>query len=168
LAGRRTTGLKLGKPQGKRTHIEKDTTQTQIALAYASVPIGEPDYYNALGAVNVLSGGMSARLFTEVREKRGLCYSVWASYQTFKDRASILCYAGTTNERAQETLDVTLDELRRLQAVSRPRSRARPGRAQVVAHHARGIDLGAGGDSGLGLVLSGPRPELRRDPVGHQ
>ena len=60
-------------------------------------------------------GGMSARLFTEVREKRGLCYSVWASYQTFKDRASILCYAGTTNERAQETLDVTLGELQRLQ-----------------------------------------------------
>src|SRR5438132_7221578 len=58
---------------------------------------------------------MSARLFTEVREKRGLCYSVWASYSTFKDRASVLCYAGTTNERAQETLDVTLGELKRLQ-----------------------------------------------------
>ena len=41
---------------------------------------------------------MSARLFTEVREKRGLCYAVWASYQTFKDRASVVCYAGTTNE----------------------------------------------------------------------
>ena len=58
---------------------------------------------------------MSARLFTEVREKRGLCYSVWANYSTFKDRASILCYAGTTNERAQETLDVTIGELRRLE-----------------------------------------------------
>src|SRR5262249_60963190 len=42
-------------------------------------------------------------------------YAVWASYQTFKDRASVICYAGTTNERAQETLDVTLAELRRLQ-----------------------------------------------------
>src|SRR5207253_894577 len=94
--------------------ISKDTTQTQIALAYPSVPIGHDDYYAAMGAVNVLSGGMSARLFTEIREKRGLCYSVWASYQTFKDRASILCYAGTTNERAQETLDVTLGELQRL------------------------------------------------------
>jgi predicted Zn-dependent peptidase len=108
--------LKLGPPLAKRVyHIEKETTQTQIALAYPSVPIGDADYYAAMGAVNVLSGGMSARLFTEVREKRGLCYAVWASYQTFKDRASILCYAGTTNERAQETLDVTLGELRRLQ-----------------------------------------------------
>src|SRR5262249_6960448 len=67
------------------------------------------------GAVNVLSGGMSSRLFTEVREKRGLCYAVSASYQSFKDRASVICYAGTTNERAQETLEVTLGELQRLQ-----------------------------------------------------
>jgi predicted Zn-dependent peptidase len=106
--------LNLGNPPGKRGHLSKETTQTQIALAFASVPIGDPEYYAALGAVNVLSGGMSARLFTEVREKRGLCYAVWATYQTFKDRASILCYAGTTNERAQETLDVTLAELLRL------------------------------------------------------
>ncbi|CAN5278507.1 pitrilysin family protein [soil metagenome] len=102
-----------GTPTGS-THLNKDTTQTQVALAYPSTPIGHPQYYDALGAVNVLSGGMSARLFTEVREKRGLCYSVWASYQTFKDRASILAYAGTTNERAQETLDVMVAELKRL------------------------------------------------------
>jgi predicted Zn-dependent peptidase len=95
-------------------HIQKDTTQTQISIAYPSVPIGHADYYAALGAVNVLSGGMSSRLFTHVREERGLCYSVWASYQTFKDRASVIAYAGTTAERAQETLDVTLRELKRL------------------------------------------------------
>jgi predicted Zn-dependent peptidase len=57
---------------------------------------------------------MAARLFTEVREKRGLCYSVYASHQTYKDRAAVVAYAGTTNERAQETLDVTVAELRRL------------------------------------------------------
>jgi predicted Zn-dependent peptidase len=107
--------LKTGRQPGPRGHITKETTQTQIAIGYPSVPIGHPDYYAAMGAVNILSGGMSARLFTEVREKRGLCYAVWASYQTFKDRASVLCYAGTTNERAQETLDVTLGELVRLQ-----------------------------------------------------
>lgn len=95
-------------------HLQKDTTQTQIALAYSSVPFTHPEYYAAQGAVQVLSGGMGARLFTEVREKRGLCYSVWASYQTFKERACVLAYAGTTNERAQETLDVTLGELKRL------------------------------------------------------
>jgi predicted Zn-dependent peptidase len=107
--------LKVRKPAKKTAHLAKDTTQTQIGIAYASVPFGHPDHYAAQAAVSVLSGGMSSRLFTEVREKRGLCYSVWASYHTFKDRASVLCYAGSTNDRAQETLDVTLAELRRLE-----------------------------------------------------
>jgi predicted Zn-dependent peptidase len=106
--------LTLGQTTTHRAHLEKETTQTQIGIAYPSVPITHPDYYAAIGAVNVLSGGMSARLFTEVREKRGLCYAVSASYSGFKDRASVICYAGTTNERAQETLDVTLGELKRL------------------------------------------------------
>ena len=95
-------------------HVEKPTQQTQIALACPSVPFGHPDYYAARGAVMVLSGGMSARLFTEVREKRGLCYSVSASHESFKDRGSVLGYAGTRSALAQQTLEVTLHELRRL------------------------------------------------------
>jgi predicted Zn-dependent peptidase len=91
-----------------------ESNQTQIAIGYDSVPYRHPDYFTAWGAVGVLSGGMSARLFTEVREKRGLCYSVYASYHTLRDRGAVLCYAGTSSERAQETLDVTLGELRRL------------------------------------------------------
>jgi predicted Zn-dependent peptidase len=111
--GREPTLTLTPQPDGQ-AHVAKETAQTQIGIAYPSVPIGHPDYYAAQGAVNVLSGGMSARLFTEVREKRGLCYAVWANYQTFKDRASVVCYAGSKNERAQETLDVTLGELQRL------------------------------------------------------
>ena len=97
-----------------QAHLEKETTQTQITIAHPSVPFGDPEYFQAQAAVQVLSGGMGARLFTEVREKRGLCYAVGSSYQTFKGVALILTYAGTTNERAQETLDVTLGELDRL------------------------------------------------------
>lgn len=110
----KTPTYSLGSAPGGQHHLQKDTTQTQIGIAYHSVPFGHADYYAALGAVNVLSGGMSSRLFTHVREERGLCYSVWASYATFKDRGSVLAYAGTTTERAQETLDVTLRELKRL------------------------------------------------------
>jgi predicted Zn-dependent peptidase len=95
-------------------HIHKETQQTQIALAFPGVRIGDPDYYAGRAAVGVLSGGMSSRLFTEVREKRGLCYSVHAFHETFKDRGTMLAYAGTRSERAQETLDVTVGELRRL------------------------------------------------------
>jgi predicted Zn-dependent peptidase len=107
--------LKVGKPPKYRPHLVKKTAQTQIGIAYPSVPVQHPDYYAALGAVNVLSGGSSSRLFTEVREKRGLCYAVWATYRMVQDRACVLCYAGTTTDRAQETLDVTLAEIKRLQ-----------------------------------------------------
>lgn len=95
-------------------HLEKELDQTQIALAFPSVPIGHPDFYNVRGAVGVLSQDMSSRLFTNVREKHGLCYSVFASYESFRDRATIIGYAGARPELAQETLDRTLDEFRNL------------------------------------------------------
>jgi predicted Zn-dependent peptidase len=95
-------------------HLPKDTQQTQIAFAFPSAAVGHPRYYAARAAEGVLSGGMSARLFTEVREKRGLCYSVGVRHETFKDRGTMVGYAGTGADRAQQTLDVTARELHRL------------------------------------------------------
>jgi predicted Zn-dependent peptidase len=100
--------------EGKYLHVPHDSQQTQIGIAYDSVPYADPDYFQAWGAVGVLSGGMSARLFTEVRERRGLCYSVYASLHTLLRRGAVFCYAGTGADRAQQTLDVTLGELARL------------------------------------------------------
>jgi predicted Zn-dependent peptidase len=97
-----------------RDHILRETQQIQIALAYPAATVASPEYYQARAAIAILGGYSSARLFTEVREKRGLCYSVYASYESQRDRAAVLCYAGTSADRAQETLDVTLDEVRRL------------------------------------------------------
>lgn len=95
-------------------HTKANTQQVHIALAYDAIP--EPDPHSILqrAAVAALSGGMSGRLFTEVREKRGLCYSVYATYAAGKDRGAVFGYAGTTTPRAQETLDVMAGELRRL------------------------------------------------------
>ncbi len=108
-------------PRGKQhDHVHHDSAQTHIGIAYDSVPYRDPAYYEAWAAVSVLSGGMSARLFTEVREKRGLCYAVSASLSSLKDEARVLCYAGTTPERAQQTLDVTLGEIVRLAGAEGP------------------------------------------------
>ncbi len=95
-------------------HSHADTTQVHIALAYKAVP--EPDACSVLqrAAVAALSGGMSGRLFTEVREKRGLCYSVYATYAAGRERGGVFGYAGTTTARAQETLEVMVGELVRL------------------------------------------------------
>lgn len=96
-------------------HIPKaDASQMQIGAAYPEVDPVHPDFYNALMAVQVLSSGMGSRLFTEVREKRGLVYSVFASNRAVKGAGLVLAYAGTTTERSQETLDVLLQELVRL------------------------------------------------------
>jgi predicted Zn-dependent peptidase len=97
-------------------HIAFQSNQSHVGVAFATIPYKHPDYFQAWAAVGVLSSGSSSRLFTEVREKRGLCYTVYASLHTQRDRASVLCYAGTTAERAQETLDVMVSELRRLSA----------------------------------------------------
>jgi predicted Zn-dependent peptidase len=95
-------------------HITLDSTQTQIGVAFPSVPYRDPAYYAAYAAVNVLSGGSSSRMWTEIREKRGLCYSVYATLSSLRDRGAVFCYAGTTTERAQQTLDLVFTELARM------------------------------------------------------
>jgi predicted Zn-dependent peptidase len=95
-------------------HLSHESSQTHIGLAWDTVTYRDEHYYEAWAAVSLLSGGMSSRLFTEVREKRGLCYAISASLSTLRDQARVMAYAGTTTERAQETLDVTVAEILRL------------------------------------------------------
>ena len=62
----------------------------------------------------MLGGGMNSRLFNEVREKRGLCYSIDATCHSFRRKAGVFCYAGSRTENAQETLDVMLEQIANL------------------------------------------------------
>lgn len=95
-------------------HVPHDSQQTHIALAWSIPPYRDEASYEVNAALAILGGGSSSRLFTEVRERRGLCYSVSAGSHTHRDFASAVCYAGTTAARAQETLDVMLAEIARL------------------------------------------------------
>ena len=105
-------GVQVGKP-GRR-HVVADSAQVQIGLAFPGPKPGTDEAYVHNVALNVLSGSMGSRLFTEVREKRGLVYSVSAFFRTLRGFGYTVGYAGTTPERADETLDVFLAELRRL------------------------------------------------------
>jgi predicted Zn-dependent peptidase len=96
------------------THLNAKSTQVHIGIAYDAMPEPDEDSILQQSAAALLSGGMSGRLFTEVREKRGLCYAVYAAYASHKRIGAMLAYAGTTSARAQETLDVMEGELRRL------------------------------------------------------
>ena len=103
--------ISLGERGEKICHVPYDSQQTHIALAWDVPPYRDPDSLQATAALAVLGGGSSSRLFTEVREKRGLCYSVSAGYQTQRDIAAAMAYSGTTADRAQETLDVMVHEI---------------------------------------------------------
>ena len=95
-------------------HETDATNQVQIALCFDAPAETDEDCWKERVTTAVLSGGMSGRLFTEVREKRALCYSVYASYSADKMFGRTVAYSGTTPERAQETLTVLLAELRRI------------------------------------------------------
>ena len=148
-----------------RDHIVRETQQIQIALAYPAATVVSPDYYRARAATAILGGYSSARLFTEVREKRGLCYSVYAAYEGQLERAAMLCYAGTSTDRAQQTLDVVLDEIERLGAFGCGPRRARDdaGGPQELADHGAGIEHEPFGLARFRLVFPGKGPADRRD-----
>ncbi len=103
-----------GERGNKYTHVVNEGAQVHIGLMTETVGPEDKYYYEARVVVSVLSGGMSSRLFKEVREKRGLCYSVSARYHALKEAAGVMCYAGTTPDKAQETLEVIIKEFKQL------------------------------------------------------
>ncbi len=90
--------------------------QEHIGLAVPSVTIGDPDYYAAQLMSEIFGGSMTSRLFVEVREKRGLVYAVSARFGSSSVSGRFWMYAGTTPEKAHETMKVMIDQLHKLEA----------------------------------------------------
>jgi predicted Zn-dependent peptidase len=95
--------------------IERESHQQHIGIGVQGVPVGDDDYYATALLSTVLGGSMNSRLFTEVREKRGLAYGVGAYPLSLRDAGMIRIYAGTVPEKAYETVAVTLGELQKLE-----------------------------------------------------
>jgi predicted Zn-dependent peptidase len=93
----------------------RDLDQVHIVLGFPSIGYGDPDYYPTLLLSTLLGGGMSSRLFQEVREKRGLVYSIYSFASPFVDGGLFGIYAGTGESEAAELMPVTLEELRKVQ-----------------------------------------------------
>jgi predicted Zn-dependent peptidase len=96
--------------------LQRESNQQHIGIGVPAVPMGDPDYYAVALLATILGGTMNSRLFTEVREKRGLAYGVGASTSVLRDAGMIRIYAGTVPAKAHETVAVTLEELRKLEA----------------------------------------------------
>jgi predicted Zn-dependent peptidase len=113
-SGDHTPPVETASPVRGRVHVPQETAQMHIGMAWEAPREADPNSMLERLAMGVLSGGTSGRLFTEVRQKRSLCYSVGASYAAGRDTGTVTLYAGTTPKRAQETLDVCGAEVTRL------------------------------------------------------
>ncbi len=94
------------------TRVEtRDLEQVHIAMALQGLPVGDPALYSLQVFTNVLGGGMSSRLFQEVREIRGLCYTIQAFHMPYSDTGMFGLYAGTDETDAPELMRVVIDEI---------------------------------------------------------
>jgi predicted Zn-dependent peptidase len=101
----------IAPPQRGYLPIIHQTAQVHIGIAWDAPNERDPNSMIERLGTMVLSGSSSGRLFTEVRQKRSLCYSVGASYRAGRDTGMVTLYAGTTPERAQQTLDVCIEQI---------------------------------------------------------
>ena len=111
---------KRERPTGPRTPctiIEDDTEQAHVVIAFPGMTRDDPDRFAMSVLDHVLGGGMSSRLFHEIREKRGLAYSVYSYRASYADAGFIGIYAGTAPKRTVEVLDLIGAELERLRAL---------------------------------------------------
>ncbi|ABS62301.1 peptidase M16 domain protein [Parvibaculum lavamentivorans DS-1] len=118
---------------------DRDLEQVHLALAFEGPTYGDPDYYTAQVFSGVLGGGMSSRLFQEVREKRGLCYSVFAFSWSFADTGVFGLYAGTAPDHVAELMPVLSGEMGRIGEDATEEETARA-RAQIKAGLLMGLE----------------------------
>lgn len=102
-------------PQTRITIEHEERQQEHLALMCPFPSFTDPDFYAAQLIAEALGGSMASRLFVEVREKRGLVYSVNAGLSSNKTSGAMRIYAGTTPEQAHECMEVIVNELRKLQ-----------------------------------------------------
>jgi predicted Zn-dependent peptidase len=122
----------VGRYAGGEFREARELDQVHIVLGFPSVAYGDPDYYPTLLLSTLLGGGMSSRLFQEIREKRGLVYSIYSFSAPYMDTGLFGIYAGTGESEAEELVPVTLAELCKVQTEVTETELARA-RAQVKA-----------------------------------
>jgi predicted Zn-dependent peptidase len=96
---------------GSDVRYVEDLEQVHVAYAFPGVASGDDELFAAQVFVTALGGGMSSRLFQEIREKRGLCYSIYAFANSFLDGGMIGVYAGTGANEAAEISGLVVDQI---------------------------------------------------------
>ena len=150
---------------------ESELEQAHLAFAFPGVATTDEDVFVAQIFATALGGGMSSRLFQEARERRGLCYSIYAFAQAHRDTGIIGVYAGTSEEKAGEIAPIIAGEMAALAANASEEETARA-KAQIKAGLLMGLEssqarceLIAGHLYAFGRVLSVAELTERLDAV---
>jgi predicted Zn-dependent peptidase len=142
-------------PDGPRVRVHtKASDQAHICLGVRSRPIVDPDRYVLMVLSTVLGGGMSSRLFTEVRERRGLAYYVFATNHSYTDTGSLYAQAGVDIERIDDAVSTVAAELRKIAAEAVPADELRKAKNFSKGRFVLQIE------SPHGLIMFGLRREV--------
>ncbi len=150
-----------GEPEAVAPHangrvrvFEKASDQAHVCLGVHSLPLGHPDRYALQLLATALGGGMSSRLFTEVRERRGLAYYVHALNHSYTDAGTLYAQAGVDIKRIDEAVATIAAELRKIAAEPLPADELEKARAFSKGRFVLQLE------SPQGLMMFGLRREV--------
>jgi predicted Zn-dependent peptidase len=149
-------------PNGSGTRVtvhKKDSDQAHICLGVPSYPIVHPDRWALQLLTTVLGTGMSSRLFSEVREKRGLAYYVYAFNKDYTDAGSLLSQAGVDIARIDEAIETIAHEFRRMAEEPVPADELEKARALAKGRFVLRLE------NPQGMILFGLGRDVLNDPV---
>ncbi|MEW9667686.1 M16 family metallopeptidase [Ammoniphilus sp. 3BR4] len=110
---------------------KKETEQAHLCLAFPGLEVGNKDIYPLILMNNILGGSMSSRLFQEVREERGLAYSVFSYHSSFQDNGMFTVYAGTAPHQLEEVYSVIVNTLRTMKSEGMTKEELLKGKEQL-------------------------------------
>jgi len=132
----------------------KQSDQAHVVVGTRSYPHGHPDRYVLQLLSTVLGGGMSSRLFTEVRERRGLAYYVFCGNTSYADAGTLAAQAGVDLNRIEESIETIVGELRRIVAEPVPAEELEKARSYAKGRFVLGLE------SPHATIMFGLRREL--------
>ena len=153
LAARGTTSAEPARFEGRELRRDKPLEQVHFTFGIEVPGYRDPSLYTSQIYASLLGGGMSSRLFQEVREVRGLCYSIFAQAGAYADSGLLTIYAGTGAEDIRELADLTIDIMRSTAEDIAPEEVARA-RAQMKAGLLMGLESASSRAERIARLLS--------------
>lgn len=146
------TSYEAARYVGGEYRDDQELEQVHLVLGFPGVSFSDPDYYASMVLATLLGGGMSSRLFQEIREQRGLAYSVSAFSAPYLDGGVFAIYAGTGEKETKDLISVLLEQLRGVRSPA-PEDEVRRARTQMKAGLLMSLESTGARMEGLGSQL---------------